>query len=74
MPTEELEDDSLMPFGKYKGKQMQEVPANYFHWLWNNGLKNDKNSPVHKYIVKTYEALKGENGDLIWDAKELFKD
>jgi len=28
-----LTDSSLMPFGKYKGRKMKEVPASYLDWL-----------------------------------------
>lgn len=29
----ELTDDDPMPFGKYRGKKMEEVPADYLDWL-----------------------------------------
>ena len=64
----ELQDTDIMPLGKHKAMKtpMQDVPAEYLHWLWTNGLKNDKNSPVHRYILKSMDALKQENRDLIW--------
>jgi len=62
-----LEDDSLMPFGKHKGEMMQDVPASYLHYLWNNGLKNQtKTSNVARYIEDNINVLKTENRDLIW--------
>lgn len=30
-----LTDTDPMPFGKYKGTPMQDVPASYLHWLWS---------------------------------------
>lgn len=45
-----LEDTSPMPFGKYAGLLMQDVSASYFHYLWFNGMKQDKTNPVHIYI------------------------
>jgi uncharacterized protein (DUF3820 family) len=45
-----LNDTDLMPFGKYKGQPMQDVPASYLHWLWVNGKKDDKQCPVADYI------------------------
>jgi hypothetical protein len=63
----ELEDLSLMPYGKHKGIPMQDVPVSYLHWLWQNGLKQQtSNEPVAKYIQKSLTALKQENKDLIW--------
>lgn len=31
-----LHDTDKMPWGKYAGKLMQDVPASYLHWLWVN--------------------------------------
>mgnify|MGYP003406343664 CR=1 FL=1 len=33
MPT--LTDDSEMPFGKYKGKKMEDVPADYIMYMYD---------------------------------------
>ena len=55
-----------MPFGKFKGQPMQDVPAEYFHWMWNNGAKSD-NRPVAEYIRKNIHVLQQENKDLVWD-------
>lgn len=60
-----LEDLDPMPFGKYKGKPMQDVPANYLHWLWTNGKEQD-DDPVADYIRRNLNALKKENPDAIW--------
>jgi uncharacterized protein (DUF3820 family) len=61
-----MSDIDLMPFGKYKDVPMQDVPASYFHYLWQNGMKDDKRSPVADYIRKNLNALKTENPDLLW--------
>lgn len=50
-----LTDDSLMPFGKYKGEQMADVPADYLLWLHEN-CKCSKD--VQDYIVDNLEVLK----------------
>jgi len=55
-----------MPFGKHKGTPMQDVPASYLHYLWVNGMKNEK-SPVANYIRSRLDALKKEHPDGIWD-------
>lgn len=60
-----LDDTSLMPFGKHRGKPMSDVPASYLHYLWQNGMKNEQ-SPVADYIRRNLDALKLENKDLIW--------
>lgn len=63
-----LTDTSEMPFGVHKGKPMQEVPANYFHYLWaKEGFKNHKDSPVADYIRRNLDALKQEYPDGIWN-------
>lgn len=64
---EQLTDLSPMPFGKHKGKPMQDDPVSYLHWLWTNGKNMEKDCPVHHYIKTTMEFLKDENPDLIWD-------
>jgi uncharacterized protein (DUF3820 family) len=62
----ELTDIDPMPFGKYKDEQMQDVPAGYLHYLWQNGLKNDNRSDVADYIRRNINALKKECPDGIW--------
>ncbi len=44
-----LSDTSPMPFGKYKGDDMEDIPASYLMWLWN---KNEKK----------YKAIRGKLG------------
>ena len=74
-----LTDIDPMPFGKYKGTPMQDVPCSYLHWLWTSGhmstVKLDKEPEpqyqknaffVASYIVQNLEALQSENTDLIW--------
>ena len=61
----ELSDTDPMPFGKHKGRAMQDVPTEYLHFLWLNGLNKD-DKPVANYIRRSLDALKQENPDLIW--------
>lgn len=65
--TGALTDTHQMPFGKYKGTIMQDVPAEYLHYLWTTGI--DKNSPVGMYIDNNLDALELENPDLMWSTK-----
>lgn len=64
--TKELADTDPMPFGQYKGKPMQDVPACYLHWLWCNGKKDDHQCPVADYIRRNINALAHEYRDAIW--------
>ena len=61
-----LQDTDKMPWGKYKGVPMQDVPAQYLHWLWSNGKEHDKVCSVADYIRRNLEALKQEHADGIW--------
>lgn len=61
----ELDDLDPMPFGKYRGTPMQDVPARYLHWLWTEGAKNEK-SQVADYIRRNLNALKMDYPDGIW--------
>lgn len=52
-----LTDDSLMPFGKFKGEEMINVPASYLIWLYDN----DKCSgEVKEYIEDNLDVLRVE--------------
>lgn len=50
-----------MPFGKYQGKPMIDVPAAYLLWLYNKGCDN---RPVSKYIQDNLDALNKENSKI----------
>lgn len=63
--AEELTDVSPMPFGKHKGKPMQDVPASYLFYLWSNGLSQESSS-VAMYIRQNLNSLKQEYIDGIW--------
>lgn len=52
-----LDDNSLMPFGKYQDCKMQDVPATYLKWLYTN----DKcNKEVKEYIEENIETIELE--------------
>jgi uncharacterized protein (DUF3820 family) len=69
LPTGNLTDMSLMPFGKHKGEKMSEVPVKYLHWLYTNTEKKPFNTGVFTYIKKNKKALEMEDDDLIWIPK-----
>ena len=44
---EELDDDSLMPWGKHEGKRMEDVPDKYLKWIY---WKGQIDAPVKLYV------------------------
>lgn len=52
-----LNDKDPMPFGKYQGTPMIDVPASYLLYLKKNGLKNGS---VLQYILLKEKYLKEE--------------
>lgn len=56
-----MDDQTPMPFGKHKGKPMEEVPASYLLWLRDNGVSGD----VKDYIEENLSALQKECPDYI---------
>lgn len=57
-----MEDTDKMPFGKFKGTAMANVPAHYLLWLHNNGSTGVRKSfpNVFEYITECIDALKSE--------------
>lgn len=52
-----MTDQSLMPFGKYKGEKLANVPADYLLWL----LETGKLFPdLKQYIESNRDALDAE--------------
>ena len=52
-----LTDSSPMPFGKYKGDQMINVPAYYLLWLYETGKCSTN---VRDYIEDNIDVLNSE--------------
>lgn len=50
-----------MPFGKYKGQDVENVPTAYLLWL----LENGNNVPV-QLIEEMENQLKLRNGEGVW--------
>ena len=60
-----LTDESIMPFGKHKGKEMANVPASYLLWIYDEWtLTNPRFGFVHQevkaYIEENLDVLKKE--------------
>lgn len=62
----QLQDTDPMPWGKHKGTPMQDVPADYLHFLWTSYGVSFKRGPVGDYIMRNMTALKQEHPDGIW--------
>lgn len=56
--TQPFTDDSIMPFGKHKGKAMANIPARYLLWLHENAT--DLRGPVKGYIDANIDVIKRE--------------
>lgn len=59
-----LTDQSLMPFGKHRGKNMEDVPASYLLWLWEEDKWNEPGD-LHDYIADSFTALTKQAKDFI---------
>lgn len=55
-----LTDLDPMPFGKFKGTPMQDIPASYLRWLKEQGCSNIL---VANYIHNSWDAIKMELED-----------
>lgn len=53
-------DDSPMPFGKFKGKPLKDVPASYLIWLHGEMLDNDDKVALFRYLEANKTALEQE--------------
>lgn len=49
-----MNDQSIMPWGQYKGEKMANIPASYLLWLLDN---NKCGGEVKKYIEENKESL-----------------
>lgn len=50
-----MNDNSIMPFGKYKGVKLANVPASYLLWLYDN---NKCFGELKKYIEENIDILR----------------
>lgn len=50
-------ETSTMPFGKYYGRAMADVPAPYLMWLYENGCSY---RGVWQHIINNLEAIQKE--------------
>lgn len=59
-----LNDQSPMPYGKFKGDKMEKVPASYLLWLRDN---EKASRDVLDYINENETVLFSESKDYISD-------
>jgi uncharacterized protein (DUF3820 family) len=52
-----MNDESIMPFGKYKGEKLANVPPEYLLWLHDEGKAF---GPLKSYITDNMDAIKAE--------------
>jgi uncharacterized protein (DUF3820 family) len=52
-----MTDESIMPFGKFKGKKLANVDASYLIWLYDN---NKCFGELKSYIIDNLDILKHE--------------
>lgn len=52
-----LTDESIMPFGMFKGEKMANVPPHYLLWLFEN---NRCSGDVKQYIEDNMDVIKIE--------------
>ena len=61
----EMTDEDLMPFGKFKGTAMANVPGRYLLWLHENASIGARNGfpKVFEYILDNLKVIKLEIED-----------
>jgi uncharacterized protein (DUF3820 family) len=55
-----LKDTDLMPFGKYKGTAMANVPPSYLLWAFNKWTKTPTTEAILGYIKDNLVGIKQE--------------
>ena len=53
-PPVPLQDTDKITFGKYLGKRLIDIPAEYFLWLYNEGCSH---AGVRAYINENLQVL-----------------
>jgi hypothetical protein len=64
-----LSDSSPMPFGKWKGRKMKEVPATYLDWLRGQVWLVDW-PDVKEYVDKNKKVIDQELADRDYERGE----
>ncbi len=56
----EVNDETVMWFGKYKGKRLADVPASYLLWCYDQNVQQDK---LGLYTKRQLRSLRREAED-----------
>lgn len=60
MSKSTFNDKTPMPFGKYKGEAMENVPAGYLLWLYEQMKRDDEKINLFIYIAENRKQLEQE--------------
>ena len=55
-----MDDNSLMTFGKHKGKKLKDVPAEYLLWWYYLEDSDKQNEELWYYIDDNFESIEQE--------------
>lgn len=50
-------EDIIMPFGKYKGEQLLDIPVSYLEWIYDN---LELNGDLEQAVSDAIDVLRGE--------------
>lgn len=59
---EKMTDESIMPYGKYKGKKMANVPASYLMWMHREGKLFQS---IQEYVTENLDVLEKQEKEEI---------
>lgn len=52
-------DESVMPFGKFRGRKLGEIEPSYLLWLLNE-MRDDEKVKLFQYLAENEKALLSE--------------
>ena len=64
-----MTDNDLMPFGKYQGIPLKDVPDDYLLWLYNQDI-HPKYSDLEDYLEENIDGIKANINKNRWYNKE----
>jgi uncharacterized protein (DUF3820 family) len=53
-----LKDDSPMPFGKYEGTAMQDIPDAYLKWFWRENKVKYRSKQAGPNVTAVMDYIK----------------
>lgn len=55
-----FDSEYIFTFGKHKGELLNEVPAKYLLWLYDQDWLEDSHPDLYDYIQENYQHLERE--------------